>query len=228
MKKNQPSRNFSIILYGTKYGFCFKTNRVQILKLTGDVMTGKIVFPLSVIFCMGLCFVFCNPSNSSKASTVARLKINNGDITGWTIQKSGDYYTPDDWAAGMGIDGEAYRYSVDPGLTWSEVLDERMQNASTGTSVRLIAIDYTNAANAGAMFIYKKTHAEYASNPEPLTPDYADTVAVGENANSAICVCAHFKQFYLELRYDGYIDFSLSKQDALSFLGLLEAKINGN
>ncbi len=183
---------------------------------------------LSFFICIGLSILSCSQTNSPKALTVASLKVNNGEITGWTVQKSGVYYTTDSWASPTGgqRDGEAYHYTVDPGLTLTAVLDE-MMTGPAGASLTIYAIDYANAANAAVMFNYSKTHSPYSTYPEPLTPDYSDSVAVGENSHDGISVCAHFKQFYIELRFTGYVDFSQSKTDALSFLLWFETKING-
>lgn len=158
---------------------------------------------------------------------VAKLKIINGDVTGWTIQNSGVYYSEASWSIGAGIDGEAWHYTSDPGLTLSGVLDERITGTS-GASLTIYAIDYADSANAAAMYNYSKTHSSYSTSQEPLTPDYSDTVAIGDNSHTdGIYVCAHFKQFYIELRFTGYTAFSLSKQDAIAFLQLFETKING-
>jgi hypothetical protein len=192
-------------------------------------MAARIMAPLVLCLCIGLSILSCSKTNSPKeALTVSSLKINNGEISGWTVQRSGVFYSAENWRNGSPVDGYADRYTVDPGLTFSAVLDEAM-SGPTGASVNMYVIDYANAASSRVMFDYTKTHRqEYSSSPDPLTPNYPDSVAVGENSHDGISVCAHFKQFYLELQYTGYADYSQSKTDALSFLLWFETKINGD
>jgi hypothetical protein len=188
------------------------------------------LFLLILTACFGMSNFSCKKTNSpDEAITVTGLTVNSGEISGWTNSKSGIYYSVDSWASPTGgqRDGESYHYTVDPGLTLAAVLDEMMSGPS-GASVTIYVVDYSSAANAAVMFNYSKTNGSFLSNPESLSPTYPDSVAVGENSHDGIYVCAQFKQFYCELRFSGYSDFSLSKTDALSFLLWFETKINGN
>ena len=188
-------------------------------------MLTKSVSMLSIMLCAGLLCISCkNPANSSnQAVTVARLKINNGDVSGWTVVNSNVYYTVDNWANNSvdGVDGTAYGLSNLS--TYSEVLDEHM-GGSNGTVV-IWVLNYTTAANSTEQ--YNSTKTGISSNAEPLSPNFADTVAIGNNSSNSITVYAHFKQFYIQLGFAGYTDFPLSKTDAITFLQVLEAKING-
>lgn len=181
---------------------------------------------LLVIFLSSLCtyLCFCNPTSAQKASTVSRLKINNGDVSGWTVKTSSEY-TQDSWRSAV-IDGGVDKYSKDRGFTISAVLDEVLDGGS-GKTIEIYALDYGSAANATTMFDYEKT-TEYSSYLELLTPDYTDTVAVGEITHSPdIYVFAHFKQFYIELRTSTFSDFPTAKNIAINLLGIFETKING-
>jgi hypothetical protein len=176
--------------------------------------------------CFSMSNFSCKKTNSpEEAITVSNLTVNSGEISGWTNTRSNVYYSVDSWAALR--DGGSYHYTVDPGLSLSAVLDEDMAGPS-GASVTIYVVDYSTAANAAVMFNYSKTHGSFQSNQELLSPNYADSVAVGDNSHDGIYVCAHFKKFYCELRFAGYSDFALSKTDALSFLLWFETKINGN
>jgi hypothetical protein len=193
-------------------------------------MTRRTLFLLVLTACFGMSVFSCKKTNSPEESiTVSSLTMNSGEISGWTSTKSGVYYTVDSWASPTGgqRDGGAYHYTVDPGLTLSAVLDEMMSGPS-GASVTIYVVDYSTAANAAVMFNYSKTNGSFLSNQESLSPSYADSIAIGDNSHDGIYVCAHFKQFYCELRFSGYSDFALSKTDALSFLLWFETKINGN
>lgn len=190
-------------------------------------MTRRTMALLVLAACFGMTFFSCKKTNSpEEAITVSNLTVNSGEISGWANTKSGVYYSVDSWASptGGGRDGGAYHYTVDPGLTLTAVLDETMAGPS-GASVTIYVVDYSNESNAAAMFNYQKNYGSYVSSPESLAPNYTDAVAVGNNASDGIAVCAHFKQFYLEMWFTGYSDFSLSKTDALSFLLWFETKI---
>ena len=191
-------------------------------------MTGKMMASAVLAAYVVLVLFSCKKANSPEEEiTVSSLKVNNGELSGWTDQRSGVYYTVDSWAspAGGQRDGEAYHYTVDPGLTLTAVLDQ-MMTGPNGAGVTLYVIDYSNATNAASMFNYQKNWGAFLSSPEPLTPNYSNTVAVGENSHDGIYVCAYFGQFYIEMRFTGYADFSLSKTDALSFLLWFETKID--
>jgi hypothetical protein len=191
-------------------------------------MLNKSIGILSIMLCAGLLLVFCkNATNAPKDSveTVARLKINNGDISGWTITNSNVYYSAGVWADNPvdGCDGKAYALS-NPSA-YSEVLDENM-GGPNGASVLIYILNYTTPANATERYNISKTIT--SSSADPLTPTFADSIAVGDNSHDAITVYAHFKQFYILLAFAGYADYQFSKTDAITFLGLLEGKINGN
>ena len=181
---------------------------------------------LLIILSASLLLVNCKKTaNSPKDSieTVTRLKVNNGDISGWAINTYNVFYSADSWAAN-GVDGTAY--GLQNTHTYSEVMDEHM-NGSNGATVTVWVLNYTTTANSTEQYDVSKTM--YSSNAESLSPDFPDSVAIGNNSStSGISVYTHFKQFYIELHFAGYTDFSLSKTDAIIFLQLFEAEINGN
>lgn len=175
----------------------------------------------SITCCAGLLLVFCNSAGPTKATNVSQVKILDSDISGWAINSSGVFYSADSWAA-SGVDGEAYGFSsTNP---YSEVLDEHM-NGPNGAAVTMYVINYS--ADAQALEQFNLTKTQYSGSPESLLPFFPDDVAAGDNSHSAIYAFAHFNQFYIELRFSGYTEFSLSKTDAITFLQLIEAKVNG-
>jgi hypothetical protein len=192
-------------------------------------MLKKISCCLCVFICLAL--TSCNPTSSSNSTaiTVSRLKINDNDASGWTVSKSGIYNSANDWASttGGGVDGTAYAYTTSPGLSFTQVLDEEMTNSS-GASVTIYVIDYSTAANATAMYNYEKSISNWTQN-KVVFDTYSDTVAVGCNSSAPnISACAHFKQFYVELGFKGETDITVAQNSAELFLGMFEAKINGN
>jgi hypothetical protein len=182
---------------------------------------------LAVMLCAALLLISCkSPTDSSNnAVSVSRLKINEGDISGWTINNSNVYYSTDSWAHNTvdGVDGQAWTFYNT--AAYSEALDENMIG-SGGAMVAIWILNNTTAANASAEYNASKTL--YSSNAEPLTPTFVDSVAIGNNSYSAITVYAHFKQFFVQLAFANYnSNFTLSKTDAITFLQLIEAKVNG-
>jgi hypothetical protein len=192
-------------------------------------MSKKIFLCTFVFICLAL--ISCNPTSSSTSTaiTVSKLKINDGDASNWTVSSSGIYNSADDWASmsGGGVDGTAYEYTTSPGLSFTQVLDEKMTN-TTGASMTIYVIDYSTAANATTMYNYEKSLTNWTQN-KVVFDTYSDTVAVGCNSSAPnISACAHFKQFYIELGFEGETDITVAQNSAVIFLGIFEAKINGN
>jgi hypothetical protein len=171
------------------------------------------------VFCIGACFLACSPTNSSKATTVTMLKINSGDISGWTISSYNIYYSAQSWGS-TSVDGDAYNFQQT--VSYSEVMDEHMAGSS-GKTITIWILNYTTPENASTQYNVDKTN--WSANLDQLSA-YSDTVAVGNNSHTdGVYAIAHFKKFYIQIRFSGYTDYALSKQDAVSFLGFLEAKI---
>jgi hypothetical protein len=160
------------------------------------------------------------------------LKILNTDVSGWSQNTSdpknglfdaSSLFTP--------LDGGAPNYTTIAGF--SEALLEAMtgptpNGSSTAEVLYVTAGDYTSAANATTEFDFIKTQPSWSANSVSLTPDYADTIASGTSSNSdQISVCFHFNQFFIQLDFSGFPNLTTAKNTAISFIGLFEAKING-
>jgi hypothetical protein len=181
-------------------------------------------------FC-GLFHCQKNPASTAytpSATPIANLALLNGEIPGWNADTGGPgsyllFLVKDSLALFGEIDGGAteYQHTVSG---YSKFLVQKMMDSSM--SLTIYVVDYSNSLNSAEMFNYTKAKWLLGSDPDTLS-NYAPSVAIGELSHSPdIYVCAHLKQFYIELRFSGFSDHSLSKQEAIRFLDRYKAKIN--
>jgi hypothetical protein len=173
---------------------------------------------LPIVLCS--CFCICNSPNATKALTVSMLKLQDNEVSSWTTDSYGVYTLSQI---------SDYGYTDRPGLVefgMQKMTGPDVQSLQQKLEARVI--DYTTDANAEAEFSYMKNTTSWSSNPEYLTGSYTNDVAIGRSGiTNGISVCAHFKKFYVELRFTGFADYTTAKSTAISFLQLFEAKING-
>ena len=171
-----------------------------------------------------------NPASTSdapSATPIADLALPNGEIPGWNAETGGSgsyllFLVNDSAALFSEIDGGAteYQHTV---AGYSRFLVQYMADSST--TVTIYIIDYTNSSTSAAMFNYTKSRWLLGSDADTLS-NYAPSVAIGELSHSPDSyVCAHLKQYYIELRFSGFTDHSRAKQEAVRFLDDYKAKI---
>jgi hypothetical protein len=191
----------------------------------------KFVFPCMLLAFGGLFLCQKNPASTAdtpSATPIANLALQNGQLSGWDADTGGSggytlFLEKDSLALFSEIDGGAteYQHTVSG---YSKFLVQKMMDSSMTLTIYII--DYSNSANSAGMFDYTKTRWALGSDFDTLSK-YAASVAIGELSHSPdIWVCAHFKQFYIELRFSGFSDHSLAKQEAVRFLDDYKAKIN--
>jgi hypothetical protein len=172
-----------------------------------------------------------NPASTAEtpsSTPLADLALANGEISGWNADTGAArayrlFLMKDSLALFSEIDGGATEYEHQvPG--YSKFLVQNMTDSIK--TLTIYVIDYSNSSNSAEMFNYTKTRWLLGSDPDTLS-NYAPSVAIGELSHSPdIYVCAHFKQFYIELRFSGFSDHSASKQEAIRFLDNYKLKIN--
>jgi len=181
-------------------------------------------------FC-GLFLCQKNPASTAdtpSATPIANLALQNGQLSGWDVDTGGSasyllFLVKDSLSLFNEIDGGAteYQHTV-PGF--SKFLVQKMMDSSM--SLTIYIVDYSNSSNSAAMFDYTKSRWLLGSDADTLS-NYSPSVAIGELSHVPdIYACAHFKQFYIELRFSGFSDHSMSKQEAIRFLDNYKEKIN--
>jgi hypothetical protein len=172
-----------------------------------------------------------NPASTAEtpsSTPLADLALANGEISGWNADTGAArayrlFLMKDSLALFSEIDGGATEYEHQvPG--YSKFLVQNMTDSIK--TLTIYVIDYSNSSNSAEMFNYTKTRWSLGSDLDTLS-NYAASAAIGELSHGPdIYVCAHLKQFYIELRFAGFSDHSLSKQEAIRFLDNYKAKIN--
>jgi hypothetical protein len=189
---------------------------------------------VSTISCVLLCQKSPTSTGDSPSATViTSLALVNGEITGWNVDTTGMSDPSDTTGSGnyrllymkdsitlMGkIDGGATEYEHQVS-GYSGFLLQYMYNSSQ--SLTIYMVNYSNSSNAAGMFNYKKTGLMDMIS----IGSYSQTTAIADTTHiTDIWAYAHFKQYYIELRFLGFTDQAGSKQAAISFLNDFQAKI---
>jgi len=173
----------------------------------------------------GLFLFVCNLStnktnNTGKATNVSQLFPTETDISGWKKNTTYGYTT---WSAATlndDIDGGSDKYTNRGMIECGDIAmlgpnGEEIKHQS-------LIMDFGLDSNAAVMFNYKKD--EFSTEEVDIT-GYDNTVAFAHPGVGGVTAFAHFKKFYLELKFEGFSDQNLAIQAAIQFLGLFKSKI---
>ncbi len=141
------------------------------------------------------------------------------EITGWT-DKPEHFATFDTAQLYDLIDGGAPIYN-DEGLV--DGIYQFLEN-SDEKSCAISFYNFGTSDKSLAMFTVQKSWVSAGID----IPDYADSIAVGDETIGGAMIYARFNQFDLEMTFGGYTDVAVLKGDAVLFLDVYKAKIGKN
>lgn len=198
----------------------------------------KLLFFLFMVSAVaGILFCQKNPVNTEESPSsvpITGLALTDGALSGWDVDTvnmsdpvdttgSGHYrlfHMKDSMALFNFIDGgaTAYEHQV---AGYSAFIVQHMKDSSI--TLEIYMVDYTNCSNAAAMYNFKKSQLM-----DPMTiGNYAQTAAIADTSHGYdIYAYAHFRQYYIELRFLGFDSQSISAQEAVRFLDHFKAIIN--
>ncbi|HEX2959623.1 MAG TPA: hypothetical protein VHO70_22495, partial [Chitinispirillaceae bacterium] len=152
--------------------------------------------------------------NSSQS--IFAVKYVNGEMTGWTEDSYSQFSASE---LINFVNGDAPKY-VSRGLI--EGFDQSI--VSSGKSARLLIMDFATDDNALNMFNFK---ANDNTSKIKAGDNYdLNTAQLNTSAADAPEAYAHFGQYFLELRLDGFSDPAEGQKAATNLVELLDSKIS--
>jgi hypothetical protein len=91
-----------------------------------------------------------------------------------------------------------------------------------GTVCTVVAMDFSTADHATAMFNYEKDKTSAAT----AIPPYDDSTAIGYETLAGVTAYAHFKASYFETQVSGVADAAAGAEVGTQLLQVLESKTN--
>jgi hypothetical protein len=166
-----------------------------------------------------LSLVSCNsPNTPADTSAITPLKINNGDIAGWSLGNFAIYKSADLFNA---VDGGAIRAQGYGVIDGAKML--LIGPADTLGPVALI-YDFATTDSANSMYAFSKSML--LPTDIAVLPGFDTSVAIGDIGVGTFTAYAHFGKFYFELPFKGPSSTDAMIQEALLFLNLEKARIH--
>lgn len=155
------------------------------------------------------------------ANTMAQLKIENGEVTGWnTVAGNSGFIEFIPSTMDAKVNGGASEY-INKGLV--EGFEQNMQKDGTERTYRSWIIDFGTAEKAAVMFNEKVN--KYQSTKE-AAGSYAATTAFIVPTDYGYDAYANFTHYYVWMSFDSYgTNKSEAKNNALGFLAMTQGKI---
>ncbi len=170
--------------------------------------------------------VFINDDSGQKNITVSMLKVINGDISNWKMAQAPDSFTL--WTAANFYDDINGGLEVYTDRGPIEIADMHLVGPIGSDGVqnvlekRSFIMDYGTEANAIEEFNFMKSQ----NSADAFSFDeYGKNTAFAVPILGGIIAYAHFKKFYIELKFTGFSDQPNAVRTAIQFLSFFESKI---